>query len=437
MSCAEYRSLSRRRFLQVGGKASAAALAAPGFADLLPRLVLAESFVGGRDILISIFLRGGADGLSLCAPWADPHYRSARPTLAVAPPDGTAIAARGIALDDRFAFPPAMAALMPAYRAQDLLVVHAAGQSSDSRSHFDAQRFMEVGKAADPAVATGWLARHLMSAPPARGNTPLRGVALMPGLPRTLTGAPATLPIDDLAEIGMGGAAATLESRIAFMRSVYGNEPDPLGRLGLDGLLASQALSAIDVRRYTPAGGIVYPATPFASSLRSIAAVIKFDVGLEAAHLDLPGWDTHAQQDPHGGTMFSLMTTLAEGLAAFHADVIARDLPVTLVAVSEFGRHLGENASGGTDHGRGTVMFVMGRHVAGGRVLVNQWPGLAPEQLEDQALRVTIDYRDVLAEIIDRRLGNGNVGAVFPGFTPTVRGVIRGSSATAAGAGRK
>jgi uncharacterized protein (DUF1501 family) len=380
--------------------------------------------VGGRDTLVAIFLRGGADGLTLCAPWSDPHYQSARPTLAVAAPDAAA-PNRGVALDDRFAFPAAMAPLLPAYRARDLLIVHAAGQMDGSRSHFDAQRFMEVGKAADPSIDSGWLARHLATAPPVRDGALLRGVGVSPGMPKILNGAPRTLPIADLAEEGFGGSPESLDARLAFLRTVYAAEPDPLRSLALNAIDTRVLLTSLGIRRYRPADGVSYPDTALAASLRSIAAIIKSDAGLEVAHVDLGGWDTHARQDPHAGSMFSTMSTFAQAVAAFHADVIARDHPVTLVAISEFGRHVEENASLGTDHGRGTVMFAMGRHIAGGRVLVNRWPGLAPEEQDDHALRVTIDYRDILAEIVERRLGNGNLAAVFPGLVPTPWGVTR------------
>jgi uncharacterized protein (DUF1501 family) len=171
----------------------------------------------------------------------------------------------------------------------------------------------------------------------------------------------------------------------------------------------------------------VYPDTEFGRALRAIAVMIKADIGLEAAQVDIGGWDTHASQDPHAGAMFRLMTDFSGSLGAFWQDVIARDHPVTLVSLSEFGRNVRENGSEGTDHGRATTVFVMGRAIAGGRVLVAEWPGLSPEQLEDgQDLRVTMDFRDILAEIVSERLANpGNLGTVFPGWTPAFRGITR------------
>lgn len=423
--CAEYRALTRRQFLRTGASASAAALAVPTLDAWLPRLVMAAPDARERDVIVSIFLRGGADGLTLCVPFGDADYYASRPTLAIPRPDATS-PHRATALDDFFAFPPAMTPLLPAYRAGELLVVHAVGQGHDSRSHFDAQRFMEVGKAADPTVVTGWLGRHLASVAPMRANARLRGLGVYPGLRKTLVGAPRTLPVYH-PELGIGGHPGTMAERVAFLEAAYAGEPDPLRTTALDTLSANALLSSVDIRGYVPANGAVYGDNVFATGLRSVAALIKADVGLEAAQVDLNGWDTHAGQDPFAGSMFALMTTFARALAAFHADVVAPgDRRVTVVAVSEFGRNVRQNGSGGTDHGRATAMFVMGKGVAGGRVLVNTWPGLAREQLDaGQDLKVTLDYRDVLAEIVSKRLANDNVPYVFPGLTPKTWGVTR------------
>jgi uncharacterized protein (DUF1501 family) len=212
---------------------------------------------------------------------------------------------------------------------------------------------------------------------------------------------------------------------MAFLQAVYDAEPEPVRSIALDSLAASAYLTSLDVNGYVPANGAVYPDSAFATGLRSVATLIKADAGIEAAQIDLNGWDTHASQDPFAGSMFETMSTFARAMAAFHADVIATgDRRVTVVAMSEFGRNVVENGSGGTDHGRATVMFVMGKGIAGGRVLVNGWPGLAPENREaGRDLRVTLDYRDVLAEIVKSRLANDNLSFVFPGLTPKGYGI--------------
>ena len=185
-------------------------------------------------------------------------------------------------------------------------------------------------------------------------------------------------------------------------------------------------LKSVNFAGYAPANGAVYPMSAFGRALRSVAVLIKNDVGIEAAQVDLGGWDTHSAQDPLAGSMFNTMSDFSNSIGAFYADVIAMGYSVTLVAVSEFGRNVRENGSHGTDHGRGTVMFALGKGIAGGRVLTKDWPGLARENLEaGQDLRVTVDYRDILAEIVQRRLANPNLDIVFPDWTPTMLGVTR------------
>jgi uncharacterized protein (DUF1501 family) len=421
--CQEYNALSRRRFVGTAAAAGATAF----FPAWLPKVVLAESSASTRDVIVSIFMRGGTDGLSLCVPFADANYYASRSTIAIPRPDSTS-ANKGIALDNFFAFPQAMAGLMPAYTAQDLLVVHATGSLNNSRSHFDAQRYMEVGKPADPSIVTGWLGRHLASTPPVRTTAPLRALGLANGLQKTLVGGPRTLPIADPANYTIGGSATTLNARLAVLQGDYASAPEPSYSAALDAANTITLLRTVNFTGYVPANGAVYPNSSFGRALRSVAVLIKADVGIEAAQVDIGGWDTHAQQNPLTGSMFNTMRDFSNALAAFYADVIQGTVGygVTVVAVSEFGRNVRENGSNGTDHGRGTTMFAMGKGITGGRVLVNNWPGLAPENLESgQDLKVTIDYRDILSEIVTNRLGNTNLSYVFPGWMPTIRGVTR------------
>jgi len=421
--CTEYRQLSRRRFLSTTARVSAAAAIFPAW---LPKITLAKHYSASRDVMVSVFMRGGVDGLAMVIPFTDPLYYSLRPTIRTPAPDSLA-ANKAIALDNFFAFPPAMQGLLPAYLEQDLLVMHAVGQlTNTSRSHFDAQRYMEVGKPLDPDLTSGWLGRHLASVPPINPQAQLRGVGIGSGLAKTLVGGPKTLPIADPANYTIGGAASTRPARSAFLAADYAEANDPLKSSALDALNTIDLLTSLNFNGYVPSNGVTYPNTSFGRALRAVAVLIKADVGIEAASVDIGGWDTHATQDPNAGQMFTSMLGFSTALGAFWADVIATDYPVTAVALSEFGRNAKENGSAGTDHGRATAMFAMGRQIAGGRVLTNGWPGLAPEQLESrQDLRVTLDYRDVLAEIVARRLENSNLGFVFPSWTPTFRGVTR------------
>jgi uncharacterized protein (DUF1501 family) len=426
--CREYHELSRRRFL--AGTAAAAAgvvFFEPVRAAWLPNVVLAESADSTRDVIVSIFLRGGADGLTLCVPFNDPAYYTGRPTIAIPRPDSSA-ANRGIPLDNNFAFPQGMAALVPAYQAGQLLVVHATGSIDPSRSHFDAQRFMEVGKPRDPNIVTGWLGRHLATSTPMRTGAPLRALGITNGLPKILVGAPKALPIPNPAGFAIGGSTTTRNERTDWLRTDYNLAAEPVRSAALDALATIELLRVIDFNGYRPANGAVYPNTTFGRGMRAAAALIKADVGVEAIQLDLNGWDTHSNQDPLAGSMFRSMQDLAGSVGAFHADVIASGIAqnTTLIVLSEFGRNAAQNGSLGTDHGRGNCMFALGRNITGGRVLLNNWPGLARENLEaGQDLKVTLDHRDVLAEIVKNRLGNANLSVVFPDYTPRTWGVTK------------
>jgi len=426
--CQEYNELSRRQFLATSAGVSAAAF----FPAWLPKIVMAKNYASTRDIIVSVFQRGGADGLSLCVPFADPNYYTSRSTIAIPRPDSSSTN-KGINLDGFFMFPQAMAGgaagmggLIPAFKASDLLVVHATGQLNNSRSHFDAQRYMEVGKPVDPSLVTGWLGRHLASIPPLKPDAPLRGLGVAAGLQKTLVGAPKTLPIADPTNYSIGGSATTQPQRVAFLQGDYAGADEPLHSAALDAANTVGLLKAVNFAGYVPANGAVYPNSSFGRALRSVAVLIKNDVGIEAAQVDIGGWDTHSAEDPIAGSMFRTMQDFSNSLAAFYADVIATGYSVTLVSVSEFGRNVRENGSQGTDHGRGTVMFAMGKGIVGGRVLTKNWPGLAREVLADgQDLQVTVDYKDILAEIVQRRLGNPNLDVVFPTWKPTMLGVTR------------
>jgi uncharacterized protein (DUF1501 family) len=424
--CAEYNALSRRQFIADSSGYAAAGAVAAYFPEWLPRVVLAQTQASNRDVIVSIFQRGGADGLSLVVPFGDSNYNTTtRPTLFIPRPDANVpVGQKAIALDNFFGFAPAMAGLVPAYSAGHLLPIHAAGQTFVSRSHFDAQRYMEVGKPADVNIVGGWLGRHLSLVPPMRSNAPLRALGLSSGLPKTLVGGPNTLPIANPANFSIGGATNTAAARQAVLAGDYTTAPVPLNAAALDAINTIALLQSVNFTGYVTNNGAVYPNSSFGRALKSVATLIRADVGIEAAQVDIGGWDTHAAQGGTTGALNTLTTDFANSLAAFHADVVATNARVTVVVISEFGRNARENGSQGTDHGRATTMFCMGQGIRGGRVLTNSWPGLSMDQLESrQDLRVTMDYRDVLAEIVQRRLANTQLAEVFPGWTATFRGV--------------
>lgn len=423
--CEEYDRLSRRRFLGLGG-AALAAVSAPAW---LPRVAYADSHDSARDVLVSVFLRGGADGLTLCVPFGEAAYYRHRPTLAVPPPDASGTA-RAIDLDGFFGLPPAMAALESLYRAGNLALIHACGQHHPTRSHFDAMHFMEVGQGDPPASrVTGWLGRHLAATAPSLPDALVRAIGVGYGLQRSLVGGPQAVPVRDLASYGFEGDPSSEAARRATVAAMYAAADDVLAGSAANTFRTIELLGQIDVVGYLPGDGAVYPDSDLGTALRSAAALIRADVGIEAIAIDVGGWDTHDEQAPIDGKMAQIMAGLADGLAAFRTDLSAsgRD-DVTTVAMSEFGRNAIENGSLGTDHGHGNVMMVLGAQVDGGRV-VTHWPGLEIDQLyEGQDLEVTIDYRDVLAEIITKRTPNADIRTVFddPSFVPVDRGVILG-----------
>lgn len=423
-ACIEYNSLSRRRFL--GGAAGLGTLFAvmPAW---LPKVAMGQ---GGsnRDVIVQIYLRGGIDGLTFCVPHGDANYYAHRPTQAIPQPGSGAD--RALDLDGFFGLHPSMQPLMGAYGDDNLLMVHATGAVPNgwTRSHFDAQRWMEVGKPNDSSIATGWLGRHLATVSPLNANTALRGIALEQGLMQSLRGGPKTLPLPDPSDFGYGDAWADQTATIAaWLGKSYARMPDPVKSAAASTQTTIDLLAQIDFDNYAPSGGAIYPDTDIAHSLKATAAMLRAQIGLEVVGIDYGGWDTHADQGSNGGFIGGHLGDLAQALQAFYADLIGANRPNFLVVcLSEFGRTVAENASGGTDHGTGNAMMLLGPKVAGGRVLAN-WPGLAPNQLfEDQDLKPTIDFRDILAEIVDKRLANAaGVSQVFPGYNPQYRGVIK------------
>ncbi|MCC6229606.1 MAG: DUF1501 domain-containing protein [Phycisphaerales bacterium] len=413
--CEEYRGLSRRGFL---GAMSAALASAPAW---LPRVAFADDHRAGRDVIVSVVLRGGADALTMCVPWADPWYLPLRGVLAVPMPGAGLNAATD--LDGYFGLPPAMVPLLEAYNAGKLAIVHACGSPDPSRSHFDAQRYLEVGKPSDMTLATGWLARHLLTSPPMKGDAVLRAMSITPGLPRSLAGGPQSLPVADLTNAGLTGRPASKAARLQILGELYADGSEPLRSIASQTQATIAMLEAINFKGYVPAGGASYGVDPFAIALKSAAALIKAQVGVEAISIELNGWDTHVSQGIFAGDMATLMQTLAGGLKAFHRDVIqSSNINVVVVAMSEFGRRIAPNSGLGTDHGHGGLMLVMGQKVIGGQVHTI-WPGL-DHPYDDRDLAATIDFRDVLGEIVRYRLGNATLGEVFPGYSVIERGVV-------------
>ena len=412
---------TRRAFLGTTPVAAAATLGAP---ILLPRISLARSgggaASGNRDKLISVYLRGGMDGLTGCVPYGDTELYNARPTLAVQPPGQTDGA---IDLDGFFGLAPAASAFLTPWNAGHMAIVHATGSTDPSRSHFSAQRFMETATPNMPTanITTGWLGRWLASSPPI-GAGDFRALSLGSILPRTLNGAPSTLPIPDPDNFVFPGDPATIPQRRMSVEAMYDNAQEPLAGAAASSLATIDLLDTIDFANYTPENGAVYEDLPFANGLKSVAAILKAGVGLEAAHLDFQGWDHHSAMGPINGLLATMLGELSRALEAFYLDMLGLIDDTVVVVMSEFGRRIAENGSAGTDHGHGNCMYVIGGHIAGGQVLT-QWPGLSNTGNGD--LDITIDYRDILAEILEQRLGASptQLDDVFPNHTRTSWGI--------------
>lgn len=422
--CSEYHSLTRRGFLQ----GSAAVLTGALMPAWLPRVAMAADGPGSnRDVIIALHLRGGADGLSMLVPHGDRNYYVARPRLSVPPPDSSRNK-RAIDLNGFFGFPAPFAPLIPVYQAGQLLGIHATGAIANrwTRSHFDAQHWMDVGKPSDSSLMSGWLGRHLASVPAATPGAPLRGVSLIPSLADSLREGPGTMAVPNPSQYAFQGGWSDLADMEAVLRASYERAPEPM-RLAAEQTRATMALlQKVDVDHYRPSGAASYPESDLGRALRSAAALIRAEIGVEAIAVDNHGWDTHNLQGTLDGYLSQQMDDLAKAMYAFWLDLGNSGVThYTMVVLSEFGRSVDENENGGTEHGTANAMFLMGPNVAGGRVLA-EWPGLQRDQLfERQDLRVTIDYRDVLAEVLQKRLGNTQIGTVFPGLTPKPRGVIR------------
>jgi uncharacterized protein (DUF1501 family) len=362
---------------------------------------VAQSFVTGngdqRRTLVVIFLRGGADGLNMVAPLQDDGYYNARPRIAIS-------RSKAIPLDGFYGLNPALKELAPAYHDGALAIIHAAGSEDSTRSHFEAQDLMEHGG----VVGGGWLGRflHVQTNP----SGPLAAVAVGKAVPESLRGAPAATVFQSLQDFSLGNDSERL---IASLGRLYGLETDHLGAAGRHTFEAVRRIERLRATAYQPAHGAAYGTDDFSEGLRQIARLIKARVGLEAASLDLKGWDSHFGQ---AAIMDPLMTRLARGLAAFHRDMGEHLQHVTLVAMTEFGRRVEENSAFGTDHGRGSVMFVLGGGIKGGRV-VGKWPGLTKDVLEGPGdLPVETNYRDVLAPILRRHGASKALDRIFPGF---------------------
>ena len=403
--------ITRRVFLKNGGIAMIGMTALPTFLQRAVAGTLPPAG-SGKKILVVLFQRGAMDGLNVVVPFGERSYYQMRPTIAI-PQPGRGGSDAALDLDGFFGLHPSLAPLEPLFHKGELAIVQAAGSPDPTRSHFDAQDFMESGTPGVKSTDDGWLNRSLQELPEEK-SSPFRAVAFGPYLPRSLQGTSPAVAIPDLKQFRMYGPATTTEGGFEAMYSQTVDQA--LHGVGQETFSAIDTLKKINPDQYQPANGADYPRGRFGQSLLEIAELIKADIGLEIAFLDSGGWDHHVNEGGVQGQLSNLLKDFGQGLAAFHQDLGDRMENVVFVSMSEFGRTARENGNRGTDHGHANCMFLMGGPVKGGKVYT-RWPGLSAGQLyENRDLAVTTDYRTVLSEVLSKHLGAGNLSSVFPGF---------------------
>lgn len=406
------RAPSRRDVLRAGAAGGAIALSSG------VRAVAAPAGSSSRDTLVLIFLRGGADALSIVVPYADADLYAFRPTLGVQQQDT-------VDLDGFFGLNAVASPLEPLFQSGNLAFVQAVGSVNPTRSHFEQMRRIEQGAFSGGTLREGWLARHLRTTPAADPTANGRALAIDRVLPTSMQGSPDAIPIKTLPTFGLAGPVGTRLARKARMEAMLDAAPAPDGPLGRTTLGLVDALDPLDFVSRPVASGVQYPDTEFGRALYETATLIKGGIPLEAIEVDMGDWDHHGLAGPVSGRLAERLDDLSRSLAAFMEDLSAAERDrVTVLAFSEFGRRVDENGSGGFDHGRGGMALVLGgSHVNGGQVH-GTWPGLSLADQDDKAMAVTTDIRDVIGEILVRRMDSTSLSTVFPGYLPQFLGLV-------------
>src|ERR1051326_5950645 len=401
-------SLTRRVFLRNGALAVVGTAAIPAF--LARAATGAVEKDAGTRRLVVIFQRGAADGLNIVVPHGERAYYSMRPSIYI-PRNAV------IDLDGFFGLHPSLSPFEPIWKQQHLAIVHATGSPDPTRSHFDAQDFMESGTPGVKATDDGWLNRTLNDLPGPTDPSPFRAIALGPSLPRILSGHEPAVAVNNVNDFGVGGRNPNASPIANTFESMYAQSVDSvLHGTGQETFEAVKMLKTADPAKYTPAPGANYPRGRFGDSVRQLAQLIKANLGVQVAFADISGWDHHVNEGSTQGQIANVLRAFSQSLAAFWVDLGHLAEATVVVTMSEFGRTVRENGNRGTDHGHANVMFVMGGPVKGGKVY-GKWPGLDQSQLyEGRDLAVTTDFRQVLGEAVSSHLGNKNLAQVFPGF---------------------
>jgi uncharacterized protein (DUF1501 family) len=417
---------SRRGFIKSGGLALFG-IGLGGVPSFIARAAGSDKIISPykkKKILVTIFQRGAMDGLMAVTPFTDPFLQAARPTLFLSAAKDQKQASL-IDLDGRFGLHPAMKAFEPFYREKRLAIVHGIGSPNNSRSHFDAQDFMESGTPFRKGTPSGWLNRAIGLL--GHDATPFRAVSLTSSMPRSFYGDNPTVAISNLQDFAiqmkgnpMGANLASKSFEELYDQAATGL----LKETGKESFDAVKMLQKTDVKNYKPENSAVYPASPLGNSMKQIAQLIKMDVGLEVAFAESTGWDTHFNQGAETGVFARNVADLSNSINAFWSDLAAYHDDLTVMTMTEFGRTVKQNGTGGTDHGRGSCNFILGNDVNGGIVHGTMQP-LAIENLEDgRDLAVTTDFRSVFSEVADKHLKINNDRLLFPDWTGKRIGVM-------------
>jgi uncharacterized protein (DUF1501 family) len=408
-------SITRRTFLKGGAMAIVGTAAIPSF---LTRAAWGAAEAGSsHKRLVVIFQRGAADGLNIVVPHAEPSYYALRPSINI--PRQQVIDLNGF-----FGLHPSLAPFKPLWDQRHLAIVHAAGSPDTTRSHFDAQDYMESGTPGVKITSDGWLNRTLQSESSA--ESPFRAIALGTSLPRILAGKAPAVAVSSVNGFGISGGGPAAVPLGNIFEAMYEQSVDvALNGTGRETFEAVKMLKSANPQRYTPAPGANYPSGRFGDALRQTAQLIKANLGVQIAFTDIGGWDHHVNEGAAEGQLANVLREFAQSIAAFWTDLGPLAEDTVLVTMSEFGRTARENGNRGTDHGHANVMFVLGGPVRGGRVY-GCWPGLDPSQLnEGRDLALATDFRRVLGEAVSRHLGNANLASVFPGFDNAPQAFLR------------
>ena len=412
--------MERRVFVRSGALALLTMGLSPSF---LRRTAFGMNMVNAPKgkVLICLFQRGAADGLNVIVPHGEKAYYAMRPSIAIPQPlrnvEGSAID-----LDGFFGLHPALAPLKPLYDRKMLAPVQAVGSPSTTRSHFDAQDYMETGTPDNKGTTDGWLNRYLA----VKGTcdecnlakTPFRAVSLTPQTPRILEGPSPTVAMNSLDEFSVRATGNSAERLEALYRT---GSADLVHATGAETFDAVKMLRSANPQKYLPQNGADYPRSQFGLRLLQISQLIKANVGLEIAFADVGGWDTHVNQGSSTGQLAQRLDDFSRSIAALVTDLGDRMDDIVIMTMSEFGRMARENGNRGTDHGHAGALFVIGGNVRGGKVH-GKWPGLEQEQLyEGRDLALTTDFRSVFAEVVSHHMGARTLDKIFPGFGASPR----------------